>query len=125
MGLFSFFKRSGKRLKSEEPTADDLKKEVADLGLDAEGLDIVIEGDKVKVTGNAVSEEMREKVILAVGNVDGVAEVEDDAGEANFHTVEKGDTLWGLTRVLTPENRGVKSVHNPCTTRAPPESKVW
>ena len=75
MGLFSFFKRSGKRLKSEEPTADDLKKEVADLGLDAEGLDIVIEGDKVKVTGNAVSEEMREKVILAVGNVDGVAEV--------------------------------------------------
>lgn len=97
MGLFSFFKRSGKRLKSEEPTADDLKKEVADLGLDAEGLDIVIEGDKVKVTGNAVSEEMREKVILAVGNVDGVSEVEDDAGEANFHTVEKGDTLWAVS----------------------------
>ena len=97
MGLFSFFKRSGKRLKSEEPTAEDLKKEVADLGLDAEGLDIVIEGDKVKVTGNAVSEEMREKVILAVGNVDGVAEVEDDAGEANFHTVEKGDTLWAVS----------------------------
>ncbi|WP_298801551.1 peptidoglycan-binding protein LysM [uncultured Lentibacter sp.] len=96
MGLFSFFKRSGKRLKSAEPTTDDLKKEVADLGLDAEGLDIVIEGDKVKVTGHAVSEEMREKVILAVGNVDGVSEVEDEAGEANFHTVEKGDTLWAV-----------------------------
>ncbi len=97
MGLFSFFKRSGKRLKSEEPTADDLKKEVADLGLDAEGLDISIEGDKVVVKGNAVSEEMREKVILAVGNVEGVAEVEDDAGDAAFHTVEKGDTLWAVS----------------------------
>ena len=97
MGLFSFFKRSGKRLKSEEPTADDLKKEVADLGLDAEGLDITIEGDKVKVTGAAVSDEMREKVILAVGNVEGVAEVEDDAGDAAFHTVEKGDTLWAVS----------------------------
>jgi hypothetical protein len=51
MGLFSFFKRSGKRLKSEEPTADDLKKEVADLGLDAEGLDIVIEATKSKSRG--------------------------------------------------------------------------
>ncbi|MCV2894286.1 peptidoglycan-binding protein LysM [Lentibacter sp. XHP0401] len=97
MGLFSFFKRSGKRLKSEEPTAEDLKKEVADLGLDAEGLDIVVEGDKVKVTGKAVSDEMREKVILAVGNVEGVAEVEDDAGDAAFHTVEKGDTLWAVS----------------------------
>ena len=97
MGLFSFFKRSGKRLKSEEPTAADLQKEVADLGLDAEGLDISIEGDKVKVTGAAVSDEMREKVILAVGNVEGVAEVEDDAGDAAFHTVEKGDTLWAVS----------------------------
>ncbi len=97
MGLFSFFKRSGKRLKSEEPTAADLQKEVADLGLDAEGLDISIEGDKVVVKGNAVSEEMREKVILAVGNVEGVAEVEDDAGDAAFHTVEKGDTLWAVS----------------------------
>lgn len=97
MGLFSFFKRSGKRLKNEEPTAEDLKKEVADLGLDAEGLDITVEGDKVKVTGEAASPEMREKVILAVGNVEGVAEVEDDvADEAAFHTVEKGDTLWAV-----------------------------
>ena len=100
MGLFSFFKRSGKKLKSadETPSAEDLKKEVADLGLDAEGLEITVEGDKVKVTGNAVSQEAKEKVILAVGNGEGVAEVEDDAGgdEPKFHTVEKGDTLWAI-----------------------------
>ncbi len=96
MGLFSFFKRSGKRVSKGEPTAEDLKKEVEDLGLNHEGLDIEVEGDKVKVTGDAVSEEMREKVILAVGNVEGVAEVEDEGGDANFHTVEKGDTLWAI-----------------------------
>lgn len=43
---------------------------------------------------------MKEKVILAVGNVEGVAAVEDEIsggeGEPTFHTVEKGDTLWAV-----------------------------
>ena len=69
-----------------------------DLGLDAEGLDIKVDGDKVTVTGKAASQEMREKVILAVGNVEGVAAVEDDVeGEPTFHPVEKGDTLWAIS----------------------------
>ena len=56
MGLFSFFKRSGKRTKGgDTPSVNDLKKEVEELGLDHEGLDIEMEGDKVKVTGKAVS----------------------------------------------------------------------
>ncbi len=80
MGLWNFLKGAGKSLigGDESPDADALKKEVADLGLDAEGLDITVEGDKVKVSGDAVSQEMREKVILAVGNVEGVAAVEDE-----------------------------------------------
>lgn len=100
MGLFSFFKRSGKRSSGgDNPSADDLKKEVEDLGLDHEGLDIEVEGDKVKVTGKAVTPEMREKVILAVGNVEGVAEVEDESDDpAVFHTVEKGDTLSAIAK---------------------------
>ncbi|KCV82087.1 LysM domain/BON superfamily protein [Actibacterium atlanticum] len=101
MGLWSFVKDSGKKLfgaaeASEMPQEDVLLKEVADLGLDAEGLDITIEGDTVKVSGDAVSAEMKEKVILAVGNVDGVAAVEAEATEAVFHTVEKGDNLWKI-----------------------------
>jgi nucleoid-associated protein YgaU len=100
MGLFSFFKRKGKRTKSgDNPTVEDLKKEVEELGLDHEGLGIEMEGDKVKVTGKAVTPEMREKVILAVGNVDGVATVEDESDDpANFHTVEKGDTLSAIAK---------------------------
>ncbi len=101
MGLWNFLKGAGKSLigGDDTPDADALKKEVADLGLDAEGLDITVDGDKVKVSGDAVSQEMREKVILAVGNVEGVAAVEDDGGaEPVFHTVEKGDTLWAISQ---------------------------
>ena len=104
MGLWSFVKEAGKKVFGGEDDAEvsgaALQDELKDLGLDAEGLDISVEGDKVKVKGKAVNQEMREKVILAVGNVEGVAEVEDDIdggeGEPTFHTVEKGDTLWAI-----------------------------
>ncbi|MCX7564757.1 peptidoglycan-binding protein LysM [Sulfitobacter sp. F26169L] len=105
MGLWSFVKGAGKKVFGGEDDAEvsgaALQDELKGLGLDAEGLDITVEGDKVKVKGKAASQEMREKVILAVGNVEGVAEVEDDVtggeGEPTFHTVEKGDTLWAIS----------------------------
>lgn len=102
MGLWNFLKTKGKSLVGggETPTAAALQQEVADLGLDAEGLEISVEGDTVTVAGDGVSQEVREKVILAVGNVEGVAAVEADAGAAEpvFHTVEKGDTLWAVAQ---------------------------
>lgn len=98
MGLFDFFKRSGKKV-ADEPSKEDLEKEVADLGLNAEGVEIEVEGDKVKIKGEAVSKEEQEKIILAVGNVDGVATVEADAADdAVFHTVESGDTLSAIAK---------------------------
>ncbi|MEQ6247270.1 peptidoglycan-binding protein LysM [Sulfitobacter sp. HNIBRBA3233] len=104
MGLWSFVKGAGKKVfggdDDAEVTGAALQDELKDLGLEAEGLDITVEGDKVKVSGKAASQEIREKVILAVGNVEGVAEVEDDieggTGDPVFHTVEKGDTLWAI-----------------------------
>lgn len=101
MGLFSFLKRSGKKVKGggdAAPSAEDLKKEVEDLGLDTSGVEIKVEGDTVKVEGGAVSDEIKEKIILAVGNVEGVASVEAEADAATFHTVEKGDTLWAVAK---------------------------
>ena len=98
MGLFNFWKKSGKRVGKggdDAPSADELKQEVADLGLDTKGAEITVEGDKVTVSGGDMSAEEREKVILAVGNVEGVAAVEADAEDV-FHTVEKGDTLWAI-----------------------------
>jgi hypothetical protein len=98
MGLWSFVKDAGKKVfggdDETEVTGAALKDELKELGLDAEGLEITVEGDKVTVIGKAASQEMREKVILAVGNIEGVAAVEDDVtgadGEPVFHTVKKG-----------------------------------
>ncbi len=69
------------------------------LGLDATGLDISVEGDKVKVDGTAVDQETKEKIILAMGNIEGVAAVEDNAAgdEGTYHEVAKGDTLWAVS----------------------------
>ena len=102
MGLFNFWKKSGKKVAGggeAAPSAEALKKEVADLGLDTKGAEITVSGDKVTVKGGTLSAEEREKVILAVGNVEGVAEVEaDEVEEAVFHTVEKGDTLSAIAK---------------------------
>lgn len=108
MGLWSFAKDVGKSIfggaaeAGTAPNAEALKKEVSDLGLDTTGVDIAVEGDKVVVKGNAVSPEVKEKIILAVGNVTGVAAVESDdddaANPAVFHTVAKGDTLSAIAK---------------------------
>lgn len=104
MGFWSFLKGKGKKVKGKagDDTLDGaaLKDEIAELGLDATGMEIEVDGDTVKVSGEAVSQEMKEKVILAVGNVEGVAGVEDNvpsASEPVFHTVESGDTLWAVS----------------------------
>ena len=109
MGLWDFVKSAGKAIgigeaeaKEAPPSPEALKKEIEDLGLKADGLDVTVEGDTVKVKGRAATQEQREKIILATGNVAGVARVEDeieapDAAEPVFHTVEKGDTLWKIS----------------------------
>ncbi len=94
MGLFNFWKKK----EDPAPEAEALKKEVEDLGLNTAGLDISVVGDVVKVSGKAASQEVKEKIIMAVGNSAGVAAVEDEA-EGNdpvFHEVESGDTLWKI-----------------------------
>jgi nucleoid-associated protein YgaU len=99
MGLWSFVKSAGRKLTGQDdlPTAAILEKEVADLGLDTKGAEIKVDGDKVVVSGGNMTQEEREKVILAVGNVEGVSAVEaDTADEPMFHTVVKGDTLWAI-----------------------------
>ena len=105
MGLWSFVKDAGKSLfggKAEAATVPDaavLKQEVKDLGLNAEAVEIRVEGDKVVVKSDALSAEEKEKVILAVGNVAGVAQVEAEVEEEPvFHTVVKGDTLSAIAK---------------------------
>jgi hypothetical protein len=53
-------------------------------------MEITVDDDTVKVSGEAVSQEMKEKVILAVGNVKGVSAVEDSVPSAG----EPVSTPW-------------------------------
>ncbi|MFD1882672.1 peptidoglycan-binding protein LysM [Paracoccus pacificus] len=84
--------------KSEiEQRADALRKEVARLGLDGNDVQLTLRGDEVIIKGNVKDQATREKLILAVGNVKGVARVVADdfegGAEPVFYTVKKGDTL--------------------------------
>lgn len=107
MGIWDFVKAAGELLgiggAEAAPPPNDLKAAVAKLGLPVDGLDVKVDGDKVTVSGNAPSQEIKEKIILALGNVAGVAKVEDNittpAGTAaNFYTVQKGDTLSAISK---------------------------
>ncbi|NJN77668.1 MAG: peptidoglycan-binding protein LysM [Saprospiraceae bacterium] len=96
---------------ANEAMANALKAVVSSLGLQVEALNIRVDGDAVTVSGIAASNEVREKVILAIGNVEGIASVDDqmdimpsDEGtprgveDTRFYTVEKGDTLWKVAQ---------------------------
>lgn len=101
MGIWNFVKGAGKKVfKKEEaaPNADDLLAEIAALGLEADGVEVSVDGDKVVLGGTAMSQEAKEKIIMAAGNIEGISSVEDTlAGDDPvFHEVKKGDTLWGI-----------------------------
>jgi len=109
MGVWDFVRSAGKKtgLGGDDEVAPEpavLKREIEDLGLDAGDLDISVEGETVKVRGRAASREARERVVLAVGNVAGVARVEEDIATddpqeaAVFHTVTSGDTLSAIVQ---------------------------
>lgn len=127
MGLFKFIKNAGakifgagKETKHEtakvegekdqlerdenKKAARKLEETIRDLSLHVDGLRIKIEGDMATVWGKAQDQSTREKVILVVGNVEGIAQVDDKLEvdkkepEAVFHTVETGDTLSKIAK---------------------------
>ena len=110
MGLFSFLKNKGAKLfgkKSDVAAkaaevkmskADELKAEIARLGLNVSDLGIEL-CEQVIVSGTTKTNADREKVILALGNVEGVGSVDDQISVTNpepaaqFYTVQPGDSL--------------------------------
>ncbi|ATG47712.1 peptidoglycan-binding protein LysM [Celeribacter ethanolicus] len=103
MGLFSFVKDAGKKVfgkKEEEPNAEDLLAEIKALGLEADGVEVAVDGDKVVIGGTVTDQATKEKIIMAAGNVEGIASVEDtlEGADPVFHEVKKGDTLWAISK---------------------------
>lgn len=119
MGLFSFLKNAGakvfNRKKSVEAPAavpaeeielskiDALRAEVNRLGIPVNGLELEL-SEQVTVKGQTNTNAEREKVILALGNVEGVGcvndfiEVANPEPEAVFYTVQKGDSLSKISK---------------------------
>ncbi|WP_071058464.1 peptidoglycan-binding protein LysM [Pelistega sp. MC2] len=110
MGILNFLREAGEKLfggsDANAASADDLKKELAKHQLDAEGLDISVDGDKVTVKGQAANSEVAEKIAIALGNTQGVAQVDNQlsvaqpASESRFYTVVKGDTLSKIAKEM-------------------------
>ncbi len=125
MGIFDFVKEAGEKLglgKDDEPkapaqrapTAADLKsaadrrramglaKRITGLGFKVEELAVRVDGDTATVAGTAQSQDDREKIILAVGNVEGIARVDDQlkvaAPASTMYTVQSGDTLSKIAK---------------------------
>ena len=112
MGIFAFVKEAGEKLwesivGQEAQAAESLKDHIAKVGLGNPNIQVSVEGDKVIATGEVASQEEKEKILLAWGNVAGVSGVEDHitvaaaaapAPEARFVTVKKGDTLSAIAK---------------------------
>jgi len=123
MGLFSFVKEAGEKLlgtadeaaetapdipappPAEMPvTASSLHGMLARHGLAPADLSMGFNDGTATVSGTIASAADREKIILALGNTRGVAEVDDqltvegEAPEPVFYTVQSGDTLSGIAK---------------------------
>ncbi|MDZ1180793.1 BON domain-containing protein, partial [Klebsiella pneumoniae] len=113
MGLLNFVKEAGEKIwdavsgDSKEDRAEKLKKHIDGLNLPgAEKVNIdVAEDGTATVTGDVASQEDKEKILVAVGNVTGVGQVSDgvkvtqSGAESRFYTVKSGDTLRGARRI--------------------------
>lgn len=105
MGIIDFIRNVGEALGigGSGPSSDDLKTSLQKMGLPTDGLDIDVSGDTVKVSGKTASQELKEKIVLALGNVNGIAKVDESietpAGSAaTLYTVQKGDTLSAIAK---------------------------
>jgi len=108
LGMIPFVSAAGKAIGKmiKGKTANEtLKKEVEEYGLNTEGVDISVDDEGVvTLSGKATTQEEKEKIILAVGNVEGVGGVKDEAStimggrESQFHTVVSGDSLSAISK---------------------------
>jgi nucleoid-associated protein YgaU len=118
MGLFDFAKKVGAKIfgasEAQAAPADELKKEAAKHGLDTSNVNVEVNGDKVVLTGSAMSMAEAEKIILAMGNTMGVAQIEnklavnDVVAASKMYTVKSGDTLWKIAETNYGKGKGAQ-----------------
>lgn len=114
MGLFSFLKNAGKKTREnnaeEAAEAADrvMEKKLIEVfyeyKLPVDEFSVEVEEDVVTVYGTAESQADKEKAILTIGNVRGIASVDDRISvvtpepEAAFYEVKGGDSLSKIAK---------------------------
>jgi nucleoid-associated protein YgaU len=124
MGLISFIKDKGKKLfgGDEAPAAEvvsaepadtsandammctEITKEIQNWNMNVQHLFVDVKAGTASLSGLADTQATREKTVLISGNVVGIETVDDNltvmtpAPEANYVTVEKGDTLSKIAK---------------------------
>jgi nucleoid-associated protein YgaU len=111
MGLIDFVKDAGqdllKRVSGKEVDAEPLVKSIHDHGFQIADLKVSVEGDQATIRGRANSQADRERVILQVGNTQGVARVDDQLElaetapaepEGSYYEVKRGDSLSKIAK---------------------------
>lgn len=112
MSLFSFVKEAGEKLidlltPGNARAEQQLKDHIKQVGLGRPNVQLSLEGNKVIASGEVTSQEEKEKILLALGNIKGISEVEDHmtlpatastTTAPRFVTVKTGDTLSAISQ---------------------------
>jgi nucleoid-associated protein YgaU len=114
MGLVDFVLGAGDKIfgprESDQERSAKLENQVRRMGIPVEMLRIDVKGEQATVNGKVQSQADREKIVLTVGNTNGIAKVDDrlelvakkeapkKEPEAKYYTVVKGDSLSKIAK---------------------------
>ncbi|NIG88282.1 MAG: BON domain-containing protein [Serratia symbiotica] len=107
MGLFNFVKEAGEKLwdavtgnANTEDQSAKLKEHLNKTGLTGiDKIDVQVVDGKAVVTGDAASQELKEKVLVAgISGVEDKVTFAESEAESRFYTVKKGDTLSVISK---------------------------
>lgn len=114
MYIFNFQPNAGEKAAAPvAPTAPNyneimnqtLVKVLEKHNLEVENPHVSLDGTALTITGTAKDQATREKIVLALGNIQGISQVVDqmevtepEVEPSKFHTVEKGDTLSKIAK---------------------------
>lgn len=114
MGLFNFVKEAGDKLwdavsghNDSDAQSKKIEQHLAQSGIPDAGKVIVdVKDGQATITGEGLSQEAKEKILVAVGNIAGIAGVVDAvkadsaAKESRIYTVKSGDTLSSISKQM-------------------------
>ena len=111
MGLFNFVKEAGEKLwdnlTDHKGQSDKITEHLKKLNIPgSDKVQVNVTDGKASVTGDGLTQEQKEKIQVAVGNIAGVSEVEnnitatDAKDEATYYTVKSGDTLSAISKTV-------------------------